>query len=98
MEEWFERTLHLDTRSGSGAAVVRIGNVRQMPGGEWGCHFSIGVLEPKTPLVCGVDALQAIDLCVRTVAEYVRAAEDFDLWRIWWLVPGDHGGFFRAQA
>jgi hypothetical protein len=93
LEHWFERRLHFESGSGSRVGAVRIGKLRKFQDGEWGCHFSIDFLEPERPVVYGEDALQALHLCVKAVAEHIRAAEDFSGWKIWWLVPQDHGGF-----
>ena len=64
-----ERTLFaLAPDGGEHEVVLRVFSPTLQPGGEWGGMVSLGTLQSRPYLICGVDAQQATELGMQFIA------------------------------
>lgn len=63
-------------------------------GGDWGCRYRIGWPDGGRSLtVYGVDAIQAMELTLRTIGAELYTSDAHRSGRLFWLEPGSGYGF-----
>jgi hypothetical protein len=87
----FERVLQFESEGRQFTGVVRIGGISEVDG-AFACRFSISVLDNKEREIYGEDPLHALILCLRHISRLIDMVVA-DGMKIWWLAPGDCGGF-----
>jgi hypothetical protein len=93
------RELAFRSRDGVQRGELHIERISYFPERRcWGCFWSISFIRPslRQPIY-GEDALQALTLSLRTIAELVRDSGLPDV-QIWWTSEGDNGGFSALPA
>jgi len=74
--------------------LLTVGPVEPIEGGV-ACFYRLPVLDGQTRSVIGSDEVHAVQICLRLVAQRIHDAIDNGLADVWWLEPGDRGGFLR---
>jgi hypothetical protein len=88
-----ERILKLETAEGSAQIPIRVFLPRKLSV-DWGCKFSIGWPEGEFEMdIHGVDAIQALDLALRTIGAFLYSSDHHASGELVWLEAGKGYGF-----
>jgi hypothetical protein len=71
-----------------GDLVLRVSVPREYPHMGWGCSVSLGILEPRSLTIYGVDSWQAIREGMLFTARRIRDFADSG-WKFYWEKDGD---------
>ena len=86
-----ERKLHFVRNGKTSEGWVKIGPIEEIENGFWACRYSISVIDEKGGVSRGVDALDALGRCLRSLRNLIEGSEKDGFCKVWWLEEGDQG-------
>lgn len=88
-----ERLLVIDRGASSKRVTATIGGVRRVDDHTYACDFTFPEIQSLPGHIYGEDAVQAVQLCFRHFAVVIDGLKNDHTADVWWLTPGDRGGF-----
>jgi hypothetical protein len=87
-----ERELHFSSANTTVTASVSVGGIVQETD-CFACQYDFPIILSKPGRIYGEDPLHALSLCLKHIRALIDNESADDNMDIWWLEPGDHGGF-----
>jgi hypothetical protein len=91
-----ERVVHVEQHGKSTTETISIGGIEQKNSGSYSCYYHIPFISSDRKRIHGADAVQALMLCLNFVGELLKMEMESTDLNVWWVKPGDAGGFIST--